>query len=115
MVDTIRAHPFYAKALLLALQLGEPGRIAKALCAEAGYYAIAGAHYRNKAEDVLQMARLSPRRVAVITVSAWCQPLRAWRPSCEGIGSALPTEWSVRKHYYATFVQELRGKLRLPT
>jgi hypothetical protein len=57
MVDTIRAHPFYAKALLLALQLGEPGRIAKALCAEAGYYAIAGAHYRNKAEDVLQMAQ----------------------------------------------------------
>jgi hypothetical protein len=62
MVDTICAHPFYAKGLLLALRAGEPGRIAKALCAEAGYYATAGARYRDKSERLLRTAEVLGRK-----------------------------------------------------
>ena len=36
MVDPIRAHPFHARLLLLALRSGELSRISRALCSEAG-------------------------------------------------------------------------------
>jgi hypothetical protein len=57
MVDAIRAHPFQAKGVLLAVRSGEPGRVAKALVAEAAYYAIAGRRYRPKVEDLLETAQ----------------------------------------------------------
>lgn len=58
MVETIRAHPFQAKGVLLALRSGEPGRIARALCAEAAYHGIEGARYRNKVEELLRKAQV---------------------------------------------------------
>jgi hypothetical protein len=57
MVDTIRGADFQAKSLLLALDCGEPRRVARALATEAGYLATRGAAGRRDAERILGLAR----------------------------------------------------------
>jgi hypothetical protein len=53
MVDPIRAHPFHARLLSLALRSGEPCRVSTALCSEAGYFALQGGRKKNKVESLL--------------------------------------------------------------
>ncbi|MBZ5618581.1 MAG: AAA family ATPase [Acidobacteriia bacterium] len=57
MVDPIRAHPFHARLLSLALRSGEPCRISTALCSEAGYFALQGGRKRDKVERLLGAAQ----------------------------------------------------------
>jgi hypothetical protein len=56
MVDTIRAAEFHARHLLLTLRLGEPYRCARALCVEAGYFALFGEKSRRRVEWLLTTA-----------------------------------------------------------
>jgi len=57
MVDPIRAHPFYVRGLLLALQSGEPSRMSAALCSEAAYFALRGGRKKDKVERILGAAQ----------------------------------------------------------
>jgi hypothetical protein len=56
MVDTIRAAEFHARHLLLTLRLGEPYRIARELCVEAGYHALSGERQQGRVEWLLATA-----------------------------------------------------------
>jgi serine/threonine protein kinase len=56
-VDTIRAADFQARHLLLALEAGEPYRVARALAIEAGFAATSGGPNRARAEAIGATAR----------------------------------------------------------
>ncbi|HMA17399.1 MAG TPA: protein kinase [Thermoanaerobaculia bacterium] len=63
LVDTIRATDIQARHLLLALEAGEPYRIALALACEAGLSSFPGQKSRRKVERVLEVGRQLARRV----------------------------------------------------
>ncbi|HKS95061.1 MAG TPA: serine/threonine-protein kinase PknK, partial [Terriglobia bacterium] len=54
MVDTIRGADFQARHLLLALQAGEPYRVARALGMEIGYASQPGAHTVARAQKIIE-------------------------------------------------------------
>jgi eukaryotic-like serine/threonine-protein kinase len=56
IIDNVRAIDFQARHLLLALQLGEPYRIALALAAEAAYTAPGGTKARRRTEALVRAA-----------------------------------------------------------
>ena len=56
LVDNIRAADFHTRYLLLALDAGEPYRIARGLATEAGFSAIAGKN-RQRTADLVERAR----------------------------------------------------------
>jgi hypothetical protein len=64
MIDTIRAAYFQARALLDALRVGEPKRIAHALAAEAVYYATNGSSARS-AKLLAQAGPIAKRAGAI--------------------------------------------------
>jgi eukaryotic-like serine/threonine-protein kinase len=57
LVDTIRGADFQARHMLLALDAGEPCRIARALAAEAAYAAATGAPGRRRARALVARAQ----------------------------------------------------------
>ncbi len=63
MVDNIRGADFQTRHLLLALQAGEPYRIARAMAFEAGFAASPGGPTRNRAARVLKAAEALARKV----------------------------------------------------
>ena len=63
MVDTIRAHSFHAREMLLALRAGEPYRVCRSLCVEAAYYGLAGGRHRRKIEELLGAADALAERI----------------------------------------------------
>ncbi|MFO0891378.1 MAG: hypothetical protein U0790_19820 [Isosphaeraceae bacterium] len=63
VVDTVRGADFQARGLLLALDAGEPGRIARALAMEAAHSASLGTSNRRQTERLLQIADDLGRRV----------------------------------------------------
>ena len=64
MVDPIRAHPFHARLLLLALRSGEISRITRAFCSEAGYVALRGGRQKERVESLLISAQELAERSA---------------------------------------------------
>lgn len=56
-VDPIRGADFQVRGLLLALDTGEPIRIARSLCVEAIFLATQGARGRRRASQLYEMAR----------------------------------------------------------
>ncbi len=82
IIDVVRSASLQSQALLLALDLGEPSRISRALSIEAGFTATAGGSGRRRAADLLARARDLAERVEspdalglaeVMTgVAAWC-------------------------------------------
>ena len=75
-VDTVRGGAFQARGLLLALEAGEPFRVARALAVEAAYSSISGGKSRPRTdalnEKAMEMAeRLrDPRTLGLATVTA---------------------------------------------
>jgi hypothetical protein len=63
MVDTIRGASFQTRQLLLALDAGEPYRVARALAAEAAFVATSGAGAEAKAAQLIGEARRLAERV----------------------------------------------------
>jgi serine/threonine protein kinase len=57
MVDPIRAHPFHARLLLLAVRSGELFRISRAYCSEAAYFALQGGREAKRVERLLGSAQ----------------------------------------------------------
>lgn len=57
MVDRARGADFQFRGLRMALDVGEPYRVARALCAEAGYSSMAGSAGRERTRLVLAEAR----------------------------------------------------------
>jgi hypothetical protein len=55
-VDTIRSTDLQSRALLMALRVGEPGRVARALAAEAGFVGLAGVSAGRRAHKLLAEA-----------------------------------------------------------
>ncbi|MGZ3438021.1 MAG: serine/threonine-protein kinase PknK, partial [Polyangia bacterium] len=63
MVDTIRSADFQARHLLLALDAGEPYRIARALAMEGGLVSVAGGGAAARADQLLQEAMQLAKRI----------------------------------------------------
>jgi tRNA A-37 threonylcarbamoyl transferase component Bud32/tetratricopeptide (TPR) repeat protein len=64
MVDTIRGASFQSRQLLLALEAGEPFRVARALGAEAAFVATDGRRAARRAERLIAEARALAGQVA---------------------------------------------------
>ena len=56
MIDPIRASDFQARNLLLALRAGEPYRIGRAICMEAGYVSFAGGRSHRRVSKLVRIA-----------------------------------------------------------
>jgi hypothetical protein len=63
LVDTLRGAEFQARHLLLALDAGEPYRVARALATEAAYSAARGSASRGRTNDLLERARAIAGRI----------------------------------------------------
>nr|PZN19137.1 MAG: hypothetical protein DIU78_21565 [Pseudomonadota bacterium] len=63
LVDTIRAADFQTRNLLLALDSGEPYRIARALAMEAGFRAAGGSRSEREAKEISRVALELAERV----------------------------------------------------
>jgi len=63
LIDFVRGNDFQTRHLLLALEAGEPYRVARALCFEAGFVAAGGLPARTETEDLLCMAAELNERV----------------------------------------------------
>ena len=71
MVDTVRGAHFQARGLLLALQVGEQYRVARALAGEAAFAAAPGREAKERAERLLAEARGAAEKVGHPFVLAW--------------------------------------------
>jgi len=135
MIDTIRGRDFQALHLLLALQAGEPYRIARAVAIEAGYSATGGPpNARRTAELVEKSTSLAERvghpqaigvaQVAVgITAIAEGRWKASWelaqkgetilRERCTGVSWQLDTThiYSLRDLFYMGEIAELSFRL----
>lgn len=63
MVDTIRGASFQSKQLILALDAGEPFRVARALSAEAAFVATGGLKDERRARTLVDQARALAKRL----------------------------------------------------
>lgn len=99
MVDTIRGADFQARHLLLALEAGEPYRIARALALEGGYHSLAGGAGAARAAAILDKAAALAKRIdhphaigltSLIMGIAAFQASR-WRTACERLAAAEAT------------------------
>ncbi len=63
LVDNVRGAWFQTRCLLLALQAGEPSRVARALAMEAAYAAVSGERARRRVERLQKVAEDLARRI----------------------------------------------------
>jgi hypothetical protein len=87
MVDTIRGASFQTRQLLLALDAGEPFRVARALAAEAAFVATAGVRAEARARRLLDQAREVAATVAP-------GPLTGLVDFCAGLSRFLVGQWA---------------------
>jgi serine/threonine protein kinase len=86
MVDTIRGAYFQTRGLLMALNLGEPFRIARSLAMEAAHVSVAGGPSRRRVAQLLQVAESLTEKVD--------HPyLRALMLFAKGVEGYLVGEW----------------------
>lgn len=91
MFDTFIATEFQARHLMMALETGEPTRVARALTLEAGHRALDGIRTRSEVEEILgKAAELADRlnspeaQAFLVSVRSLVAYLAAeWRQSCD--------------------------------
>ena len=71
IIDNIRAMDFQTRHLRLALTLGEPYRIARALGVEVGFLAVKGTGSTKRRERLMAVAKLAAERVNDPFAPAW--------------------------------------------
>jgi serine/threonine protein kinase len=137
MIDTLRGRDYQARHLLLALEAGEPYRIARAVSNEAGYSATGGPPNARRTAQLVEMAtRLAarvghPQAIGVaqlaVGISAYAEGRwkTAWdlaqkgeailRERCTGVAWELDTFniYSLRALFYLGEIAEISS--RLPT
>ncbi len=128
LVDPIRASDFQARQLLLALELGEPYRIARALSAEAGHRSVVGGKTRADVLALLERCRsladelddpraralhALTRGISAYLVGRWreaiesCRAASGWIEHCAGFG------WErFNARYYELLAYYWTGDLR---
>jgi serine/threonine protein kinase len=76
LVDSLRAAVFHTRHLLLALDAGEPYRIARGMATEVGYSAVAGGPGKQRRAELIERARTMaekldhPQAMAMATLGA---------------------------------------------
>jgi hypothetical protein len=63
LVDTVRAQDFQSRQFLMSLRIGEPYRVLRGLCVEAGYRSIGGGKTRRDVDALLERAAAMVDRV----------------------------------------------------
>ena len=99
MIDTVQGACFQTRALLLALQAGEPMRLARALAMEAAHVAIGGGASRRRTGHLLQVADVLARQVehpyvyALVSLAREIAAALAgdWREACAAYEQAEGT------------------------
>jgi eukaryotic-like serine/threonine-protein kinase len=84
MVDLVAGADFATRQLLLALDLGEPARIARALTTEAMFLAAQGARTRKRTEAVIELADRMVRTLDDPELPAWVLSARGMLAFIEG-------------------------------
>ncbi len=88
LVDNIIGSYFQTRGLLLALDAGEPHRIARAIAMEASYSSASGGAARERTAELLRTTQALARRLD--------DPYSlAWAAAAEGITAALEGRWKV--------------------
>lgn len=105
MVDTLRGAEFQTRHLLLALDAGEPYRIARAVAVEAGLVATAGGTSRNRTEQLVRVAETLSRRIG----SAHAVGLATW---CAGVAAYLSGNWRRGHHLNSLALEVYRERCR---
>jgi hypothetical protein len=85
-VDTMRGAVFQSRYLLLALEAGDPERVAHALTMECGYSAVAGTRARRRTERLTTRMREIADRLATPYA-------RAFADEAEGVVASLQGRW----------------------
>jgi hypothetical protein len=97
LVDTMRGNEFQTRHLLLALELGEPYRIARALAVEGGYSSLDGLRGQRRTESILRAAQTLAERInhphaiglAILTSGIAASLEQRWRHGLELFERAL--------------------------
>lgn len=85
IIDNVRAMDFQTRHLRLALKLGEPNRIARALAAEAGYSAVRGTATKQRTAALVEVAAHAAARVK--------EPFaQGWATLAQGMGKYLEAQ-----------------------
>ena len=84
LVDNIRAADLQARGLLLALEAGEPLRVARSLAVEACFASTQGAGGAARAEMLLEAARSAAAKLGDPFVLAWCSLAEGMVAYCLG-------------------------------
>jgi hypothetical protein len=89
MVDTLQGAYFQTRSLLLALRIGDPGRLVTALAMEAAHTSVQGSHSRRRTDRYLQAAQTLAQQVS--------QPNQPYAHAmialARGIAAALEGNW----------------------
>ncbi len=80
MVDQIRSSDFQTRHLLLALEAGEPYRVARALAVEAAFAALGGPRGRRRCQRVLDLSKS-------LTEGMGWPDVQGWHPTVDGLAA----------------------------
>ncbi len=86
MVDTVRGASFQSRQLLLALDAGEPHRVARALAAEAAFVATGGAKAEKRAARLISEARALAEKMKDVALEGLVD-------FCAGLSRFLVGKW----------------------
>lgn len=90
MADNLRAAAYQARSLRLALDLGDPGRVASGLAAEAIFRGSMNAKARRRARLLVVDARRAATLAATPEADAWVEAAEAVLDALEGVPGVAP-------------------------
>ena len=106
MVDSTVASDFQSRGLLLALQAGEPSRLARALAMEASFSAAAGRPAASRTRDLLERAQALSQELGEPYLVALCSMARG---SCAFLEGRFEEGHTASKRAEALFKANCQG------